>query len=109
MTMPDRAPPSHPRTAGEVANMPPDAPCPSAPIAMSGRSAQAGGVGGIRAFSEEGRTRGAEILEVVFRGRKISEQDEAVYVVSVIESREIENVVLAFLGRRLNSTESLPS
>lgn len=49
----------------------------------------------MRMMAEEGRTRGAEILEVVSRGRKISAQDEAVYVVSVVESRKIENVVLA--------------
>ncbi len=55
-------------------------------------------------WAQEGRTRGTEILEVVSHGRKPLGHDEAVYLVSVVDPREIENVVIAFLGRKVNST-----
>jgi hypothetical protein len=53
---------------------------------------------------KEGRTRGTEILEVVSHGKKPLGHDEAIYLVSVVDPREIENVVIAFLGRKVNST-----
>jgi hypothetical protein len=55
-------------------------------------------------WAQEGRTRGTEILGVVSNGQRLLGQDEAVYLVSVVDPKEIENVVIAFPGRKVNST-----